>query len=69
MDPISIVATPVTDKPTFITITIKKDSTVHNNIQMDDLVAQIYSWDIQGNPAPNTQFCWRCRIKAKGLPA
>lgn len=68
-DPMSFVATPVTDKPTFLTITLKKDSTIHLNMPMDDLVSQIFSWDIQGNPAPNTRFCWRCRLKAIGLPA
>ncbi len=54
--PISFVATPMGDKPIFLTTTI--------NIQPSpkDLVVEVYTWDKQGNPAPCVPFCWRCRF-------
>jgi hypothetical protein len=64
MDPISFVATPVTDKPAILTVTLKMDETIRCDITMNDLVVHIYSWDMQGNPSKNIRFCWRCRVKA-----
>ncbi len=54
--PVSFVATPVTDKPTYITNTVKIQSSPK------DLIVEVYSWDKQGNPSPNMVFCWRCRL-------
>jgi hypothetical protein len=53
--PVSFVATPVSEKPGYITV---KDIALEAN----DLAIDVHSWDSQGNPAASTYFYWRCRI-------
>jgi hypothetical protein len=54
--PVSFVATPMGDKPIFLTTTVTIQSSPK------DLVVEVYTWDKQGNPAPCVPFCWRCRL-------
>lgn len=54
--PVSFVATPVADRPTYITVTVEIQASPN------DLVVEVYSWDNHGNPSPNVRFCWRCRL-------
>jgi hypothetical protein len=55
--PISFVATPLIDKPMYMTVKYIAVET-HPN----DLVMEIYSWDNRGQPAPSVPFYYRCRI-------
>ena len=55
--PLSFVATPITDKPAYITV---KFLGVKN--QPNDVIFEVFSWDRQGEPAPFLPFYWRCRI-------
>lgn len=55
--PVSFVATPLTDKPAYITV---KFTALQSN--PSNLIFEVYSWDHQGKPAPFTSFYWRCRI-------
>lgn len=54
--PMSFVATPLTDKPCYITVKFIP-STVPN-----DVVFEVFSWNRNGQPAPKTPFEWRVRI-------
>ncbi len=54
--PVSFVATPLSDKPAYITVKFL------GVVTPKDLDIEVYSWDSQGNPAPFTYFYWRCRI-------
>jgi hypothetical protein len=54
--PISFVATPITDKPGYITVKFMPQP------QPNDVTIEVYSWDKQGEPAPSMPFYWRCRI-------
>lgn len=51
-EPASFVATAQSDSA--VVLTTKTVSTG------DDLVIEVFSWDINGNPAPNVRFAWRC---------
>jgi len=53
--PVSFVATPISDKPGYITVKFKA-------IEMNDIVIDVFSWDNLGNLAPSMYFYWRCRI-------
>jgi hypothetical protein len=53
--PVSFVATPVSEKPGYITVKSIK-------LEVNDISIDINSWDSQGNPAPSIFFYWRCRI-------
>lgn len=55
--PLSFVATPMTDKPVYITV---KFVGVKNLPK--DVIFEVYSWNKQGQPAPFLPFYWRCRI-------
>jgi hypothetical protein len=55
--PISFVATPLIDKPAYITVKFIAVQT-----QPKDLIIEVYSWDRQGEPAPYLPFYWRCRV-------
>ena len=56
--PVSFVATPLIDKPVYITTSYKGRETQPKN----DLILEVYSWDRLGEPAPYVPFYWRCRI-------
>ena len=55
--PINIVATPISTKPFFITVT----ATLINNGA--DVEMKFFSWDANGAAAPNISFNWRCRVE------
>jgi hypothetical protein len=55
--PVSFVATPLVDKPAYITVKFTAIQT-----QPKDLIIDVYSWDRQGEPAPYLPYYWRCRI-------
>jgi hypothetical protein len=55
--PVSFVATPLSDKPAYITVKY-----VGLGPQPGDIAIDVFSWDAQGNPAPSTSFYWRCRL-------
>ena len=55
--PISFVATPISDKPGYITV-----KQVLPSPQPNDVFIEVYSWDKAGEPAPSMPFYWRCRI-------
>lgn len=55
--PISFVATPVGDKPILLTTKV----TIQTSPQ--DLIVEVYTWDLRGNPAPCVPFGWRCRVR------
>lgn len=51
-EPVSFVATARSNSPVFLT-----SRTISTG---DDLVIDVFSWDISGNPAPTVAFAWRC---------
>ncbi|MDQ5869336.1 MAG: hypothetical protein M3530_06365 [Thermoproteota archaeon] len=55
--PVSFVATPLTDKPAYMTVKF-----IAVQPQPKDLILEVYSWDRLGEPAPFLPFYWRCRI-------
>ena len=54
--PPSFVATPISDKPVYITVKFTPVSP-----PTKDMVFEVYSWR-RGEPAPLVPFYWRCRI-------
>lgn len=55
--PVSFVATPISDKPAYMTVKFTGLESQPNNV-----VFEVYSWDSQGNPAPLVYFYFRCKI-------
>ena len=55
--PVSLVATPLIDKPAYITVKFTAIETAPN-----DLTIEVYSWDSHGEPAPYLPYYWRYRI-------
>jgi len=55
--PINVLATPISQKPFFLTVMHKL---VNNNT---DLEITVFAWDANGAPAPNVAFNWRCRVE------
>jgi hypothetical protein len=51
-EPVAFVATARADRPIVMT---SETVAVGNDLEID-----VYSWDINGNPAPGTRFSWRC---------
>jgi hypothetical protein len=58
--PMSFVATPHSSTPVYLTIT-HADSIFHP-FPSNDVVVEVFTWDKDGNPAPNITFSWRCRV-------
>jgi len=56
MQPINLVATPLSSKPCFLTA---GHSLLGNGA---DVEIKILTWDASGDPAPNVSFNWRCRV-------
>lgn len=54
--PVNVVATPISDKPFFLTVLHKL---VNSN---KDVEITVFSWDAAGARAPGVQFNWRCRV-------
>jgi len=57
-EPINVVATPRTASPVFLTLT---HTLVTQTGQFNDIQINVFTWDTNGNPAPNVSFDWRCR--------
>lgn len=57
-EPVNILATAQGNAPFFLT--------VDHRIQWPDLEITIYSWDVNGKPAPYVAFDWRCRCVSVG---
>ena len=55
--PLNVVATPVSQKPFFLTV---MQALVNNGT---DVEITVFSWDANGAPAPNIAFNWRCRVE------
>jgi len=55
--PVSFIATPLIEKPMYVTVKYIEVETSPN-----DLVLEVYSWDNRGEPAPFMPYYWRCRI-------
>ena len=55
--PISVVATPFSSKPFFLTVL---HSLINNNT---DVEIRIFAWDPNGNPAAGVPVNWRCRVE------
>ena len=65
-DPYSFVATPISNKPVFITVQRLGLSALGASCSKD-VVFKIFSWDSKGNPAPGIGFYWRCRVVQESL--
>ena len=55
--PINVVATPISAKPCFVTVTHK----LLNNGA--DVEITVFAWDANGAPAAGVMFNWRCRVE------
>jgi hypothetical protein len=60
-EPINVVATPLAESRTFLTMTYwliqqGPDPSIHPDIQIT-----VFAWNANGAPAPNVGFDWRCR--------
>jgi hypothetical protein len=60
-EPINVVATPLAENRTFLTMTYSlipqgPDPSIHPDVQMT-----VFTWNADGSPAPNVVFNWRCR--------
>ena len=55
-EPINVVVTPRSSSPSFAT---QIHALINNNT---DVQITVYTWDADGNPAPNVSFDWRCRV-------
>lgn len=60
MHPINIVVTPTTSEPRFATV--KHILVKNDKDEVVDIEIQVFMWDANGAPAPNTSFNWRCRV-------
>ena len=57
-EPVHIVATPHGSVPSFLTV----EYTLMGDAQAGDIEITVYAWDPNGNPAPEVDFDWRCRL-------
>lgn len=55
--PINVIATPVSTKPFFLTVT---HSLINNG---GDVEIKVFAWDANGVAAPGITFNWRCRVE------
>ncbi|MEM7118873.1 MAG: hypothetical protein AAF614_41030 [Chloroflexota bacterium] len=60
VDVISFTATPMSDRPVFLTITIE------NNRSSSPIVV-VHSWHPNGNPAPEIPFSWQACVDVGGI--
>lgn len=57
-EPVHIVATPHGSVPSFLTV----EHTLVGDSEAGDIEITVHAWDPNGNPAPNVDFDWRCRL-------
>jgi hypothetical protein len=57
IQPINVVATPLSDTPCFLTVV---HSLLNNGA---DVEIKVSTWDASGAAAPNVAFNWRCRVR------
>jgi hypothetical protein len=59
--PINLIATPLTERPVFLTVlqSLMMDPT---NTFGVDVNMVFFTWEAGGAPAPNVPFNWRCRV-------
>ncbi len=62
IEPINILATPRGALPFFLTVEHK----IVFQQDVNDIEITVYAWDPQGNPGPNVDFYWRCRLAQSG---
>jgi len=67
-DPFSFVATPISDKPVHVTVT-RLGLPAFGASCYDNISLKIFTWDANGQPAPNVAFYWRCRVVYMGIIA
>ncbi|MGC1483548.1 MAG: hypothetical protein WA789_07140 [Candidatus Acidiferrum sp.] len=60
-EPINVVVTPRSSSPSFATQT---HALINSNT---DVQITVYTWDANGNPAPNVAFDWRCRVVSEPI--
>jgi hypothetical protein len=60
LEPASFVATAQSESPVVMTTKTLSSG--------DDLVIKVFSWLMNGNPAPNVRFTWRCWCESPFLP-
>jgi hypothetical protein len=54
-EPINLLATAHSTTPFYVT-------TTHTLVGGTDVQITLFAWDSKGNPAPNVQVHWRCRV-------
>lgn len=62
MEPVNVLATARSTKPCFVTTTYSLvDPT---DILRSDVEITVHGWDVDGRPAPDLSFHWRCRLQS-----
>ena len=57
--PINVVATPLGERPAFLTL---KHNLVMSGTSAIDVEIEVFTWDANGAPLPKISFDWRCRV-------
>ena len=60
-EPINIVATPLAESPTFLTMSYALIPQGPDPSFKPDVQITVFAWNANGSPAPNVVFNWRCR--------
>ena len=60
-EPINVVVTPRSSSPCFAT---QAHLLINSNT---DVQITVFTWDANGNPAPNVSFDWRCRVVSEPI--
>lgn len=61
-EPVSVLATPKTTSPFFVTLTHELVTDPNNATSFNDVRIKAFVWDANGAAAPNIVFDWRCRV-------
>jgi hypothetical protein len=67
-EPINVVATPLADSPTLLTMTYSLISQGPDPSFQPDVQMTVFTWNADGSPAPNVVFDWRCRAVVLSNP-
>ncbi len=60
-EPINVVATALAESPILLTMTYSLISQGPDPSFQPDVQMTVFAWNIDGSPAPNVVFDWRCR--------